>query len=42
MLAAGARPEAGGRVHNVGGGAPVSLDAALEALAGRAVSARRS
>jgi UDP-glucuronate 4-epimerase len=34
ILAAGARPGAGGRLYNVGGGAPVSLNAALEALAG--------
>jgi UDP-glucose 4-epimerase len=33
ILAAGERP-VGGRVYNVGGGAPVSLNAALEALAG--------
>ena len=36
ILAAGARPDIGGRVYNVGGGAPVSLNAALEQLAGLA------
>ena len=34
ILAAGERPGVGGRVYNVGGGAPVSLDAALAELAG--------
>ncbi len=36
ILAAGARPGIGGRVYNVGGGAPVSLNAALAQLAGLA------
>jgi UDP-glucuronate 4-epimerase len=34
VLAAGARPDVGGRVYNVGGGAPVSLNTALAELAG--------
>jgi len=44
ILAAGAHAAAGGRVYNVGGGAPVSLNAALEliaGLAGRPLDVRR-
>jgi UDP-glucuronate 4-epimerase len=44
VRAAGARPDAGGRVYNVGGGTPVSLNATLEtiaALAGRPLDVRR-
>jgi UDP-glucuronate 4-epimerase len=36
ILAAGDRPGIGGRAYNVGGGAPVSLNAALEQIAGLA------
>ena len=44
VRAAGTRPGVGGRVYNVGGGAPVTLDSALEtlaALAGRPLDVRR-
>jgi UDP-glucuronate 4-epimerase len=44
IRAAGAVPGVGGRAYNIGGGAPVSLNAALEriaALAGRPLDVRR-
>jgi nucleoside-diphosphate-sugar epimerase len=44
IRAAGEEPGIGGRAYNVGGGAPVSLNAALEriaALAGRPLDVRR-
>jgi nucleoside-diphosphate-sugar epimerase len=36
IRAAGAAPGIGGRAYNVGGGAPVSLNSALETIAGLA------